>query len=67
MARECPKVQKSVKMAGFHIIGATIHTHQESLSLSHMRHLFMFFLTFTIKYQNLAKKTDKMFGRSKNN
>ena len=56
MARECPKVQKSVKMAGFHIIGATIHTHQESLSLSHMRHLFMFFSNFHNKISKFGKK-----------
>ena len=33
MAKTCPKVQKSVKKAGFHIIGATICTCWESWCL----------------------------------
>ena len=31
MAKKCPKVQKSIKQAGFHSIGATIRTRRESV------------------------------------
>ena len=54
MVKKCQKMQKNVKKAGFHSIGATIRTHRESLPYTE----FLITLNFCkLKSQNQKQKT----------
>ena len=54
MAKKCPKVQESVKKAGFHSIGATF-AHTERVGVFRMQDLF---LLNQLNHQSNRDKTD---------
>ena len=63
MAKKCPKVQKSIKKAGFYSIGATIRTRRESWVLANKDlffninwNMFSYYFDFAVCHSCLASE-----------